>query len=403
MCCPCCQAERTVIDHEDSEVLEIEPMRFKVIRYRRQKVACKSCRDGGVVVAPPGDRVWDRTLAGPHLLSQLVVSKFEDHVPINRFRTMAQRIGVDIAESTLSAWVARVGEDLVPLEEACWNELWQAFLIRTDASGIPVLDREHENGIVRGTMWCYVGDDRIVSFRYTEDANGSSGPWSALAGREGYVQADAANVFDALYDGREATAKEVGCWAHCRRKFWKLKDDDPRAEHGVQLIARLYRVETLADVQAMTPEERRALRQQRSVPALERIKHWLGKMERTSTPKSEMAKAARYGLKHWGALTRFLDDGRLGLDNNFCELQIRSLAIGRRAWLFAGSHRAARNSARLYGLLRTCAVNRVNPEEWLEDVLWKLGRGWPESRLKELLPQHWGKRQPKKVEPAEAG
>lgn len=401
--CPCCEADRELIGHDESEVLELVPMEFKVLRYRREKRACRQCGEGGVVTAPPGEKVWEKALPGPNLVSQLVVSKFEDHVPLNRFRTICRRAGVDIADSTLGAWVDRVAAELEPLERVSWQELLQSFVVRTDASGIRVLDQDHENGIVSGTMWCYVGDDRIVHFRYAETGTGDDGPWLNLAGRDGYVQADAANVFDALYDGRKANAREVGCWAHCRRRFWNLLETEPQAEYGIQLIGKMYRIEDLADAQGLDPEGRAKLRREKSRPLLDRIEAWLQKTVRTRNPKSDLVKAANYPLKHWAALTRFLDDGRLHLDNNFCELQIRSLAVGRRNWLFAGSHDGARNSARLYGLLRTAAVNKLDPVEWLSDVLVKLAAGWPMSRVRDLLPQHWGKSETEKRETAEVG
>lgn len=401
--CPCCGEAREVIGHDDSEVLELEPLHFKVLRYEREKMACKKCSEGGIVTAPTGDKVWEKSLAGPGLLSQIVVSKYEDHVPLNRFRTVCRRSGVDIALSTLAAWVARVATDLEPLNEESWKELQNSHIIQTDASGLRVLDRDHEDGIVRGSMWSYVGDRGIVCFRYTETGTGKEGPWAALAKRSGYVQADAASVFDRVYNGKVATATELGCWAHVRRRFWKLSDSDPRAMRAVELIGKLYRIEDLADARGLTYQERCELRQTSSVPVLARIKAWLDKVVRSENPKSELVSAAKYPLNHWIALTRFVEDGRIDLDNNLCELQIRSLAVGRRTWLFAGSHAAARNAAILYGLLRTCALQRIDPKEWLEDVLIKLGSGWPKSRIRELLPQHWREKPGEERKPIEIG
>ena len=399
--CPSCGSERVVVGLDASEVLEIVPLRFKVVRYEREKRACPKCPDAGLVVAPPGEKVWDRALAGPQLLGQLVTSKYEDHVPLARLRTMYRRMGVDIAVSTLAAWTARVALDLEPLWKALWTEVLASHVVQTDASGLKVLDRDHEDGIVAGTMWCYVGDRNRVVFRYTEDGKGASGPWTALAGRTGYVQADAASVFDALYDGREADAVEVGCWAHVRRRFVKLMEKDPRAAHAVELIGKMYRVEQLADLKELDAAQRRSLRQQQSRSVLTRLKAWLEKTVAGENPKSDLRAAARYPLNHWTALTRFLDDGVLALDNNLCELPIRSLAVGRRNWLFAGSHAGARNAAILYSLMRTCARNGVEPDVWLADVLRKLAAGWPESRVAELLPHHWREQAEQQAEPVE--
>ncbi|MGH7505197.1 MAG: IS66 family transposase, partial [Longimicrobiales bacterium] len=247
----------------------------------------------------------------------------------------------------------------------------------------------HPNHVERGTIWCCVGDDRDVLFHYAETAEGASGPWHILRGRRGYIQADAANVFDRLFNGRAAWATEVGCWAHARRDFAVLIDSDCRVAYALQLIGRLYRIERLADVKQHTPDERAALRAERSVGVLERLKRWLVVTADQEPPSSELARAAGYGLNHWTALTRFVADGHLDIDNNLCERQLRDVALGRKNYLFAGSHNAARRAAAIYSLLRTCAQHGVPPLPYLTDVLRKLAAQWPKHRLDELLPDRW--------------
>jgi hypothetical protein len=205
----------------------------------------------------------------------------------------------------------------------------RAYVVRTDATGLKVLAPQSAENIERGTMWCYVGDDRDVVFRYTPTGEGATGPWQFLAGRRGYIQADAAGVFDRLFNGQEANATEVGCWAHARRKFVALAETDYRAAYPLQLIRRLYRVEYLADLRELAPEGRAVLRAEYTRDALTSLQHWLLAMVQQEPPGSEMAKAVNYCLNHWTALLRFLDDGQLSPDNNLCEQQLRDVALGR--------------------------------------------------------------------------
>ena len=255
--------------------------------------------------------------------------------------------------------------------------------------GLKVLDPQSPEHIQRGSIWTYVGDDRDVLFRYTPTGAGATGPWDFLAGRTGYIQADAANVFDRLFDGQVATAIELGCWAHGRRRLVALQDTDCRVAYPLKLIGRLYRIEHLADAQQLTPEARVALRQERSAPVLEKLSHWFVATQQSEPPSTELAKAAAYALNHWTALTRFVADGRVSLDNNLCEQQLRAIALGRKNYLFAGSHDAARRAAALYSLTRTCAQYGVPPLPYFTHVLTKLASGWPVARLEELLPHRW--------------
>jgi hypothetical protein len=302
---------------------------------------------------------------------------------------MYQRSGVEVPVSTLADWVAGVAERVRPLVEVLSARLLAAHVVRTDATGLKVLDPESPENIERGTMWAYVGDDRDVVFHYTPTGAGAGGPWALLAGRRGYVQADAAAVFDRLYNGRAAQAVEVGCWAHARRRFVALRDTDARVAWPLQQIRRLYRLEVLADVKRLEHAERAALRAERSQATLNKLKHWLITTAATEPPSSDLARASAYCLNHWDALTRFVEDGRLSLDNNLCEQQLRDVALGRKNFLFAGSHEAAARAAVLYSLLRTCAQHKVPPLPWLTSVLRTLAAGWDPDRLEELLPDRW--------------
>ena len=238
-------------------------------------------------------------------------------------------------------------------------------------------------------MWVLTGDRRDVVFRYTPTGEGESGPWQFLAGRTGYIQADASNVFDRLFNGKVASAIELGCWSHARRRLVEMQDTDFRVAYPLKLIARLYRVEHLADVQQRAAQQRAALRQERSEPTLEKLKRWLVATAAAEPPSTELSHACAYQLNHWKALTRFLEDGQVSLDNNHVEQQLRAVALGRRNYLFAGSHDAAHRAANLYSLMRTCAEYGVPPLPYLTDVLRKLGAGWDSKHLDRLLPHRW--------------
>lgn len=386
--CPRCGGLQEQIGKDIRGRLEYIPGRFIEHEHELAKYACGKCREGVRTAAGPTP-VLERSRADASLLAHVVVSKYVDHVPLHRLRGIYARSGVAMAVSTMSDWVSRVGDLVQPLVDKLSERILGAEILRTDATGVKVLDPDSPENIERGTMWCYVGDDRDVLFRYSPTGEGATGPWEFLAGRTGYVQADAANVFDRVFNGEVASAIEVGCWFHGRRRLFALKDMDCRVAYPLKLIARLYRLETLADVKELSIDERTQLRQQRSLAVLEKLKRWLAMTAKTEPPSSDLAKAAAYPLNHWEALTRFVDDGRLSLDNNLCEQQQRAIALGRKNFLFCGSHDAARRAANLYSLSRTCALHDVPPLPYFTDVLRKIADGWPQNRILELLPDAW--------------
>jgi transposase len=389
--CDVCGQEKTCIGHDTSEQLELVPAHFKVIVHEREKLACSTCKDG-VDTAPAAPKVIERGLPGPGLLAHIVVSKYADHLPIYRLARFYSRLGVTIARSTLASWSGRVAVEMKPVVAAMWKDLMAAPLLHTDGTGMPVLDHDHEDGIRVGTMWAYVGRDTehdVVVFEYATDGTGANGPWKFLAGRVGYLQADGSNAFDRCFNGRVASAVEVGCWAHARRKFFDLLDTDPRAAVPMKLIAELYQLEKGFMARGLDLEAHQRERASKSARVLGRLKAWLDKTQGVSPPASNMAKAIGYILNQWDALNVFLRDARLPLDNTFCEQQIRGIAVGRRNYLFVGSDDGGTNAAVHYSIMRTCALNEVDPVDYLEDVLAKLADGWPQARIGELTPYGW--------------
>lgn len=386
--CAGCGAEKNRIGEDVTRRLEYVPGHFVEHEYHLGKYACGTCKEG-VTTAPAPAQVLERSAVGASVLSHILVSKFVDHTPLHRLSRAYARDGVDISVSTLSDWVAGSGKLVEPLVERLAERILKATIVRTDATGLLVLDPRSPDHVVRGSMWGYVGDDLDVLFRYTETGEGETGPWKVLAGREGYVQADASNVFDRLFNGQVARAIELGCWSHARRKLVALQDTDCRVAYPLKQIARMYRIEHLADVQELAPKARADLRRERSGPLLEKLKRWFAATCANEPPSTDLAKAAAYTLNHWVALTRFVDDGRISPDNNVCEQQMRDLASGRKNYLFAGSHDAARRAAAIYSLTRTCIQRKVPPLPYFTDILSQLAAGVSGRDLDPLLPHCW--------------
>lgn len=384
-------AVASLLGHDTVETLEYKPGHFRVVVTKVARYGFGGDGSAGIISAPSPVKLIPRAMAGTSVLADIIVGKHVDHLPLNRLHHRYLRAGLDIPRSTLAEWYAFALDALEPVARRLYERVLTATVIRIDASGLKVQDTKADGNITRGTMWCLVGDDRDVVFRYAEDGTGNNGPWQFLQGREDFVQADAANVFQRVYNGRVGNAKPVGCNAHARRKFIALMHQDQRVAHVVQLYGRLYKVERLAKMRGLDPDGVLALRRQHSASIVKKLYTWLARHAKDDPPDTSFSKAIAYAINHKTALTRFVEDGRLDIDNNLCERQIRALALGRKNFLFAGSHEAARRIAIGYSLTRSCAMHGVPPQPYLTDILTKLAGNWPQSRLDELLPDKWMK------------
>lgn len=392
--CPNCGGERGEIGRDVVEKLDLAPIRFQVLRFERIRRAC-SCKESGVVIAPPVKDQFERLLASTGLMAWVVAAKYDAHLPLYRLQKLCRQMGCAITDTTLGGWVGRAAFELRPLVEAMWKETKQSWLVQTDATGLRVLDRDAPGGSRLGQMWCYLADGgRICVFQYAPDGEGKHGPWKQLAGREGYIQADAAGVFDRLFNGKVASAIEVGCIAHARRKLADLLETDKRVARPLKHLQDLYRIEKAAKAQGMGPAQRLQLRRKKSLTVMHRLERWMLKTAGREPPKSSLAQACAYWINHWEALSRFLHDGRLEIDNTDVEREMRSIALGRKNSLFVGSDHGGSNAAVLYSLTRTCTLNDIDPVAYLNDVLGKIAGGWPKDRIAELLPHRWGPQQP---------
>jgi transposase len=386
-CCPDCGGALRQFGEDVSEQLERIPATYKVIRHVRPKFACAGCER--VIEAPAPARPIDRGLPGPALLAHVLVSKYGDHLPLYRQSQIYAREGIDLDRSTLAGWVGAASELLAPLVDEISKHVLRAEKIHADDTPIPVL--APGNGKTRtGRLWTYVRDDRpagcstapAVWFTYSEDRKGEH-PRRHLKGFKGALQADAYSGFHHLYG--DGAIYEVACWAHARRKFYDIHivHASPTTTEALTRIGALYGIEE--QIRGKPAELRCSIRQAHARPLLDDLRRWMEKSLRSLSTKSETAGAIRYALSHWRALTRYVDDGLLEIDNSAAERALRAVAIGRKNYLFMGSDSGGQRAASLYSLIGTAKLNGLDPAFYLRAILEKLPQH-PINRIEELLP-----------------
>ena len=386
-CCPGCGGALREFGQDVAEMLEYVPESFKVVRHVRPKFCCKRCES--VVEAPAPTRPIARGLAGPGLLAHVLVSKYCDHQPLYRQSEIYARQGVDLDRSTLASWVGATSQLLDPLIDQIRDHVLSAAKIHADDTPVPVLAPGH--GRTRtGRLWTYVRDDRpagterapAVWFAYSPDRRGEH-PQQHLRHFKGTLQADAYAGFQDLYkDGR---IREAACWAHARRKFHDIlvATQSPIATEAVHRIGALYAIEK--EIRGSTTAIRRSVRQAKAKPLLEELHIWLETTLRSLSSKSDMAGAIRYALARWPALTLYLEDGLIEIDNNAAERALRTVALGRKNYLFAGSNAGGERAAAIYSLIGSAKLNGLDPELYLRHVLTVM----PDhaiNRVTDLLP-----------------
>ncbi|MGN8000460.1 IS66 family transposase [Sphingomonas sp. 22176] len=388
--CPDCGGALRRLGMDAHEMLDVVPVHWRVMRNIRPKYSCRVCEK--IVQAPAPASAVARGKASFATLAHVVVSKFEHHLPLYRQAEMMAAQGLDIDRSTLAGWAGQATALLDPVVARIRDAVLKADKIHADDTPVPVLD-PGRGRTATGRLWVYAADDqasgstapRATWYRFTPDRTAAH-PLAHLAGFRGFLQADAYAGYDGLYRGG---VTEVACWAHFRRKIFDLHERTPTplTTDILERIGAFYAVE--AEVRGQPPDIRHRARQERSKLLVEALRAVLDAALRRLSPKSDMAKAIAYGTKRWPALSRFLDDGRLEIDNNIAERALRGVAIGRRNWLFAGSRVGGERAAAIYTVIQTCKANGVDPQAYIADVIAKIASDWPASRWDELLPWNW--------------
>jgi transposase len=385
--CPACGGALHKLGEDVSEILERVPATYKVIRHVRVKMACTRC--DVIVQAPAPSRPIERGIAGPALLAHVLVSKFSDHLPLYRQSEIFAREGIELDRSILADWVGHASHLLTPLVETTRKHVLAATKIHADDTPIPVL-APGMGKTKTARLWTYVRDDRpagldtppAVWFAYSPDRKGEH-PRQHLNSFTGILQADGYAGFHHLYDGGKI--HEAACWAHVRRKFYDIQvaTNSAIATEAVERIGALYEIER--EVRGKPATLRCEVRQARARPLIDELRAWLNKMLARLSRKSDTAVAIRYALARWRALTRYLDDGMIEIDNSSAERALRAVALGRKNYLFCGSDAGGQSAAAIYSLIGTAKMNGLDPESYLQRVLEKIA-DFPINRIHELLP-----------------
>jgi len=366
------------------ESTELERIEITIVHKKKYaKYACRSC-EAGVVTAPAPPRVIDKGLLSAGFLAHVMAERFQFHMPYYRLEKKFASEGLDLSRSVLERSVARCGELLEPLHAALREQVLATDIVFTDDTTVKVAQAGKPGGSKLGRFWIYTDK----AGRHFYDFTGSrerDGPATILADFKGFLQADAYPGYDWLFLSGEVT--EVACWAHARRKFENAERSDPElAQRALEMIGRLYVVETVARERELDPEGVAGLRRKHSVAILEEIHSWLAVAEAQVLPKSPMGKAVHYALAQWKALNVYVTDGRLEIDNNRSERAMKPLAVGRKNWLFVQNEAGGRTAAIVMSLVKTAEAAGVNVKLYLRDVLRRIAS---ETDVKKLLPHGW--------------
>lgn len=383
--CGGCDETLRHIGEEVSERYQYIPAQMLVIEDACQKYACACTIRTATKPAQP----IEKSTASASVLAQVIVSKVADHLPVHRQVKMFRRFGVELADQTLCGWMRQSADLLAPLYERMKSFVLASKVVGTDDTPVRVLDRTLPHTRA-GRLWPYMGDREhpAVVYDYTP-TRGRAGPETFLSTYKGYLQLDAYPAYDKFFTDQGRELVEVACWAHARRHAFNARDtDQTRMGTILAYIAQLYAVEKRARKADITGDSLRLLRETAARPVLLELHAYLLRMQPELLPKSDAGKAVAYILKNWIALTRYLEDGDLAIDNNRTERSLRGIALGRNNWTFLGSDRGGRTMAILRSFVSSCELNAVDPFAWFRDVLARIA-SHSILKLDELLPHNW--------------
>lgn len=388
--CKGCRKKLVPIGQVSSERLEYVPASAYVIQDIRIKYGCpdEDCRET-ILLADLPDRAVPKCKAAEGMLAFVVAGKIAWHLPLNRLVEILANHCVQVTRSTLWEWFSGAAYALEPIVKYMVKSVQSSDVVQTDETPVPLKERGLDR-LRTARQWTYLSDEHTV-YDFTTDRK-QKHPRAFLENTKGYVLSDAYSAYRSIAQ-ELGTITNVFCWAHARRQFWKaIPTDQQRALVGMAHISALYKVER--EAKDKSAPKRKQLRRRKSMPILDRMKAWLGEVGMEVLPKSPIGKAIAYVQKNWTELTRFLEDGRLRLDNNLSELQIRQVVIGRRNWGRYESERGGKVGAILESLIASCRRNKKNPLEYLKDVLRRIATH-PAKRIGELTPARWKPKPPK--------
>lgn len=373
-----------IIECVITETLEYEPGKLFVRQIQRNKYIIEQTDEKTTfaIAALPSLPI-PKGNAGPSVIAHFITGKFVDHIPYHRLIKIFKRDGVILPESTVNGWSNKGITLLEPLYQKLKDKILSATYLMADETPIPVLTNDKPGSTHKGYMWAYYDPiNKLVFFDYRK-SRARTGPIEVLKGYSGYLQTDGYTAYDDL---NNENIVQLACMAHARRKFeHALDNNEALADHALQLIRRLYDIERYCREKELSFEDIIVQRQENALPLLNEFKQWMDDHLMTVAPKSSIGIAIAYTLNLWPRLSRYVEDGRLYIDNNLIENSIRPIALGRKNYLFAGSHESAEQIAVIYSLLGTCKINNVEPEGWLKHVL-SIISDWPANQLQKLLP-----------------
>jgi transposase len=392
-CCPAdcrcsrCGAERPVIGYETREELACEPAKFWVRVIKREKRGSHCLEEQGVATAAVPAQIVPKSKLSNEFVIEVLAQKFQQHNPVYRQQAvLADNHGIELSRKTLNDAILAAGSLLRAVVQAQQRELLTGGYLQADETPLPCQTGEKTGRNHRAYMWEYSVPGGAVVFDF-QMGRGRAGPAAFLQGFRGVLQSDGYSAYADLGAG----IVHAGCLAHARRGFVdaaKVAPQDPLPPEVIARFGELYAVEKAAREAGLKPAERQALRQTRSVPVMAGLKERLVAIRQQVVPGGALAKACDYTLGQWGRLEEFLRDGRIEIDNNWCEGAIRPLALGRKNWLHIGSEQAGPKVAAIASIVETCRRLDINLRKYLNDVLPKLG-AWPINRVAELTPTAW--------------
>jgi transposase len=379
--CPLCGEQMKTIAHSMCEILDVRPAELFVRQRLDERVACPN--DDTIVSAPTPLELVERGKLGTTLIVESLADKFLEHQPIERQCLRWSRTGVDIAPQTLGRSVGAAIDMLAPVARMIEEQTRAPGLLATDATGIPVLDRDAPDGIRHGTIWCWT-NARWVSFVYS--AQGDSASVRRFLGEDfgRNVQCDGTNITTFI---ERAGGLRPGCWSHARRRFVEAaRVGDKIGLEGLRIIAPLFLVERQSAIHGENAPQRLARRTEHSAPVVERLRVWLEEKRATVPPKTPLGTALGYLHRQWKRLVLFLRDGNIELTNNRVERELRKLVLGRRNWLFTWEDLGGERTASILTIVATCVSYGVNPRAFLHLVTNLIVNRWPQEKLRDLLP-----------------